>query len=302
MPAKYFKCPDDETVEIEKCLSYRGCRMQERCASLRYLNTVAFDREWRGITASAAGNGPQLIYLTKTCDYTVDPLSRVFAVLGTGTHGKLHTHAPLNVLSEERLKGGTPDCLEMDEYNDGSFILYDDKTWGSYRVMRALGMTIEKHEEPILENGNPVLLKSGPNKGKPKTKTISEVVINPEKADLRAAELQLNSYRIDFESIDFPISQMFLEIPVRDGGLAIAKTRHIERNLYKIPVKRLPDKEVRDYYADLNADIEVALAMGYARKCDDWESWDGRRCQDFCDVAPFCQYAKDIAQGKEGTE
>jgi hypothetical protein len=81
MPAKYFICPDGEQIEIEKCLSIGGCRMKERCATLPYLRLVGYDREWKGVTPSAAGNGARYLYLKATVDYAINPYDRVWAAL-----------------------------------------------------------------------------------------------------------------------------------------------------------------------------------------------------------------------------
>jgi len=289
MPAKFFRCPDGERILIDACLQFKGCRMNQRCASLRFLETIAFDRNWRGITASMAGDGPRQLYLKQHINYTISPQSRVFAVLGTGSHAKLHEWAPKNVLSEERLEGGTPDCLEQDEYEDGKYILYDDKTWGSYKVMKALGIVKEQKLHDILDDeGNPVRYKSGAKKGQKKKEKETIFTIKPETIDLRAQELQVNYYRTLFEDRNFPVSKMFLEVPVRDGGIAMAKSRGIDRNLYLIPIKRLPDEEVKTYYERLQEEYDTAIRRGYARKCNSWETWDGRRCEGYCEVKFAC--------------
>ena len=117
---KWFKCPDGQQIEITKCLSHKGCRMEQRCATLPYLRLVSFDREFRGVSPSSAGNGPRLIYLKATTDYAIAPSSRVWAALGTSTHEKLGIHRfTHNVLSEEKLSDnqmqGIADVLEEDE-------------------------------------------------------------------------------------------------------------------------------------------------------------------------------------------
>lgn len=117
MALKYFICPDGQQIETVKCLDFQGCRLEDRCAPLAYLRSIAFDREWRGITASMAGNGPRLIYLKRITDYAISPDSRAFAVLGIKSHAWLaREYVTNNVLAEERTKHGTPDCLEQDEY------------------------------------------------------------------------------------------------------------------------------------------------------------------------------------------
>ena len=86
MPAKWFKCPDDGIIEIQKCLSNNGCRMKSRCATRPFLRLIGFDRKWNGISPSSAGNGPRNIFLKATTDYVIDPNDRVWAAFGTSTH------------------------------------------------------------------------------------------------------------------------------------------------------------------------------------------------------------------------
>ena len=293
MSAKWFKCPDDKPIEIAQCLS--RCRMNTRCATQPFLRLIGYDREWRGVSPSAAGNGPRYLYLKAVTDFTVDPNDRVFAAIGTGTHEKLAirdiTH---NVLSEERLSDsemtGIADCLEEDDMIPGYYILYDYKTWGSYKVAKALGIVVKKTDEPILdEKGRSVILKSGKNKGQVKTKQKTEIITDTSKIDLRSEELQLNRYRIFFESYGFPLSAIFVQAIPRDGNTYIAKSRGIDRNLYMIHIRRLPDAEVLDFYRELSNEVDEAFETGYARMCNEWESWEGRRCDGYCEVSEQCK-------------
>lgn len=183
------------------------------------------------------------------------------------------------------------DVLEEDEWNPGQYILTDYKNYGSYKAAKAQGIVSEKIEETILgEDGKPVILKSGKNKGKPKTRQKNIITHDPSKADMRSEELQLNRYRILFESYGFPIKSIRLQVMVRDGGTYIAKNRGIERNLYIIPVKRLPNKEVLDFYRNLANEVQQGFADNYARLCNQWESWEGRRCEGgYCEVSEACK-------------
>jgi hypothetical protein len=283
----HFICPDNKKISIQDCLKTSGCRLNNRCASLRTLQLVGHDRKWR-LSPSCAGNGPRYEYLKATVDYAITPESMMFAILGTGAHAKLHQFDD-NVLSEQPLKDkemtGTSDALQIDEYNPGKYILVDEKTWGSFKVAKALG--IVKEEETVLDkDGKPVLLKSGKRIGQPKTHKVYR--IDPTKIDMRETELQLNRYRIFWEQLGYPISKMLIEAIVRDGGTASAYARKIDKRLYLIPVKRLNNDEVLGYYRKLNDEVVEAFRTGYARKCNNWESWDGKRCTSFCDVKDAC--------------
>ena len=295
MPAKYFICPDSKEIEISECLKPGGCRLNNRCATRPYLRLIGFDREWRGVSPSSAGNGPRLLYLKATTDYSIDPQDRVWAAFGTSTHETLGIHKYTNnVLSEEKLvddeMSGIADVLEDDETQKGHFVITDYKTWGSFKVAKSIGIISESVDEPIYgDDGEPVLLKSGKNKGEVKTKKKTTVTVDPSKADLLVEEYQLNRYRIFFEKYGFPISKIQIQTVSRDGGTYIAKSRGVDKNIYIIPINRLPDQQVLAFYHYLAKEVEDAFNTGYSRWCNTWESWDCRRCRGFCEVSEACQ-------------
>lgn len=296
MPGKFFRCPDNEIIEISKCLENNGCRMGERCATRPFLRLVGYDRKWTGVSPSSAGNGPRMLYLKAIVDYVVDPNDRVWAALGTSTHEKLAMHKYANnVLTETPLSDtemkGIADVLEEDENKPGYFVLSDYKTWGSFKVAKAKGIVSETVEETIIDaDGKPVILKSGVNKGQPKTRQKKVITQDPTKIDLQSEELQINRYRIFFESYGFPVSRMQIQVVSRDGGTYIAENRGITRNLYIIPIKRLLNKEVLEFYRTLAGEVTEAFSKGFIRKCNNWESWDRRRCENgYCEVVEACR-------------
>ena len=105
---------------------------------------------------------------------------------------------------------------------------------------------------------------------------------------MRGTELQINRYRILIESYGFPVSRLQVYAIVRDGGTFLARKRGIDNLTYLIPVRKLPDDEVLDYYFDLQQSVEKAFETGYAPKCDPWETWDGNRCDNYCPVREWC--------------
>lgn len=307
MSATHFKCPDGETILIADCLWMGGCRMPQRCATRPFLRLVGFDRKWGGVTPSAAGNGPRYLYLKATTDYTIDPTSRVWAAIGTGTHGKLSIHKyTKDVLSEERMTdeeiSGIPDVLEQDETKDGYFVLSDYKVFGSFKTAKVLGIKAETAEETMLgEDGKPILLKSGKNKGLPKTKQRRVITQDDKWIDIKSETLQLNRYRITFEGHGFPISRMQLQVMPRDGGTYVAQNRGIDKLLYLVPIKRLVNTDVMDYYRNLAAEVTEAFKTGYARKCNVWETWEGKRCEEkWCEVIGACREMSRKAGEKWG--
>lgn len=278
--------------------------MGTRCAMLPYLRAISQEREWRGLTPSRAGTGPRKIVLEQKTDFAIDPDKRAWAMFGIGVHGKLSMHKyTYNVLSEEPLEDekirGIPDVLEEDEYMDGRYVLTDLKTWGSFKVTKGLGIIkeIEYLRDP--QTGGLLYFKTGKRKGQPKTR--QKLVVDANKIDMRAEEFQLNCYRILFEKYGFPINKLWIMVICRDGGTQIAFSRGIMRNTYMIPVRRLPDKEVLDFYAKLRLEVEKGLENWpcHIRKCNAFESWDGRRCKpDLCEVWLACQKLDKRSEGK----
>lgn len=98
--------------------------MGRRCATLPYLRRVSEQREWKGVTPSMAGSGARMLYLKQTTDYTVDPMQRTFAVLGTDVHSTLaHERLTVNTIAEETFEsGGTADLLEEDESGEMFYV------------------------------------------------------------------------------------------------------------------------------------------------------------------------------------
>lgn len=169
MPLINFRCPDNELHPVAQCLEINGCRMKQRCAPLPYLRAAAFDRKYRGVTPSMAGNGPRYIMLKATTGYSVNPLDRVWAIFGISVHGKLSIHKYTHdVLSEEELEEGArrgiPDVLEQEEGNPDSHILSDYKCFGSFKVAKCLGI-LKETEQIVDAKGEPIRYKSGKKKG-----------------------------------------------------------------------------------------------------------------------------------------
>ena len=296
MPLVGFVCPDGVSIKIHDCLKWQGCRLKDRCCPMAVLRYIAIVRKYTKVTASMSGNGPRLIYLNEIEDWFVDPDRMMFAFGGTNMHLQLSDQEKRlldNILAEIKLKVGTSDVLEHDEFHPTDpadwFILYDYKSSGSYAVAKWAGIKVHKEDRPILDaDGNKVLLKSGPNKGKVKTKQHREIIEDFSQGDRRAVSLQVNRYRQGWALKGFNVSKMFVFAIPRDGGTYLAKQRGIERRYYKFPLEFIPDEEVDRYYDGLQRECDEAFETGYARRCVNWECWDGERCRNYCEVSVPC--------------
>lgn len=272
MPLVGLQCPKGGTVPLDPDLSHcRDCK--KRCLTLPTLHYIAkSERVWTGNPSTTQLlNGTRLEFLKITKDYTIDPRSRMFAIHGNLFHALMAKEAKeLGLPAEMALSPDGRDIFDVLEPNDGTWGLTDYKTWGSFRVARALG-----------------IVKSG--KGKDATFGFNSDVV-----DLWESELQLNNYRRKLAPYGYEVGNMQLQVAVRDGGLAMAKTRGIKELVYIIPIRRLDDNYVDGYFAGKANDLLQALKEYEAdpkylpQPCDLRECWDGARCRGWCDVAEFC--------------
>jgi len=269
MPPKWIVCPKTEIpIKINDCIS--NCT--DRCLTLPTIKAITEQRKWTGSPSTTQLlNGTMIEFLKITNDYIIDPQNRAFALLGTRHHQMLEVTAKeMNLPSEIALGPDGHDVFDLLEPENGSWTLTDYKTWGSYRMVRALG---------IVKNG----------KGKDTT-----FVIDPTTIDLRESELQLNNYRIMLEGHGLKVGKMQLQVTVRDGGLQIARTRGITKNIYLIPIKRLDNNEVYNYFEWKKEKLLSALSIyktdpDYVPEpCNDEECWNGVRCRGYCEVSQYC--------------
>ena len=166
----------------------------------------------------------------------------------------------------------------MDCYDANSMTLYDYKTAGSYKVMQALGIVMV--DVPTGE-----IYKTGEKKGQPKTRKEPQ----NGQPDMREWELQLNDYRIKLESQGFAVKDMYIEAIVRDGGTIAARSRGIIQKAYLIPVRRMPDEEVKTYFKIKADALQSALATEVIPPpCTDEECWERRKCKAYCTAWEHC--------------
>ena len=231
-------------------------------------------------------DGTMYQFLKLTQPYAVDPDSRMFAIFGTNIHHKLdETSKKLGLPSEIALSIDR-DIFDLLEPEEDGFVLTDNKTWGSYKVAKALGL-YEAGKKPD-PNGE-LYKKSGAwgKAGDPKLVTVWGR--DPNIVDLFESELQLNRYRTKLEKLGVNVLRMQLEVLVRDGGIQMAQSRGVERNSYLIPIKQLDDRDVMIYFQDKDIKLKMALADNkWNEPCNNRESWDGARCKGYCEVALYC--------------
>lgn len=286
MPAKWFICPDNERIEICQCLD-GGCRISGdlpggRCLSIRTLRAIADQRPWKGKPSTTQLiKGTREAYLELTTDYPIDPQGALFRVRGSRGHATLEKFVGPDELSELRLHGEHSSGM-FDLYDETTRTLYDDKFWGSYKIMRALGL--HQVDVPTGEFYK-TDCKSG-KKGDPKTR---KEWLPGGYRDCFDTAVQLNDYRIKLEALGFPVEQMVIEAIARDGNCWIAQKRGIQQNGVLIPINRISDHWVGMYMRKKAELLLRALELGKVPSvCKPRETWHGKKCERYCDVREMC--------------
>lgn len=288
---EWFICPDNQLITVKDCLQCKTkCRYGEVCLTQPTRMKIAEEREWTGEPSTTQLlNGTMLEFLKLTNPYAVDPDSRLFALLGTRHHEMLDDVAKLaGITSELAMTGEDRDIIDLLEVGeDGKWVLTDMKTWGSYKVQKALGLVeVGKKPDPT----GAIYKTSGKwgKAGSPKMVSVWQQM--PQEIDNKEAELQLNRYRVLIkDKYNIEVGRMYLQVTVRDGGIAMAQSRGIDRNGYMIPVRRLKDDDVRSYFSYKRKCLLLAIEQGvWSEPCNQEESWDGARCRGYCEVWNFC--------------
>ena len=286
MPLTWLRCPDGVVIPVEDCLS--NCRMDTVCMTAPTLHAITKERKWTGIPSTTQLlNGTMMEFLKITQPYVVDPQDRAFALLGSRHHQYLESIAKeLGLPSEQALGVDGKDIFDLLEPEGDSWVLTDYKTWGSYRVAKALGIVeVGKVPDP-----SGAVYKVSGKWGKAGTpKMIPRFEQLPEAVDLWETELQLNNYRVLLEGKGLTVGRMQIQVTVRDGGLAVARSRGVERNISLIPIRLLDNDAVKDYFTKKKDNLLAALEAGRCDEpCNERECWEGARCKGYCEVALYC--------------
>jgi hypothetical protein len=91
------------------------------------------------------------------------------------------------------------------------------------------------------------------------------------------------------EDTGIPIHDMKIHAIVRDGGLMTAKQRGVLRNTYLIPVERIDDNTIREYFDIKQDELQTAIKENYWHQpCSERETWSGVKCKSYCPVKSYC--------------
>ncbi|GAF95194.1 unnamed protein product, partial [marine sediment metagenome] len=270
-----FSCPDGDKIKFEDCL--KKCCMKNRCLSLPTLKKMSQQRIWEGVPSTTQLiNGIRYILLTTTKDFYQSPQDMAFALLGTKFHASLEDD---EFIMEKKCKSKNMTGT-FDFYSPETKTLWDYKTSGGYKVKKALGLISRKISDPSGERYKT----SGKGYKKGDIKKINEWYQNPNEIDAWEWELQLNRYRLWVEEAGYKVDSMKIEATIRDGGTIVATKYGLKNNIYIIPIKRLPDTYVLDFFNKKAKALKLATAIGWAETCNDRESWGGKRCEKYCSI------------------
>ena len=285
MGATQFICPSKERIGISECLS--ACPNAIRCMGKPTLEAVANSVQDRGLgeiySVTELISGTREVYLKKTTDYAVDPQDQIFAMHGTAVHSICEKHSSSFTLTEVRLSNDIY-TGQIDAYGDllgnGKKILLDYKVTSSFKAAMALGYY--KVDEPTGE-----FYKTGAKKGQEKTR---KVIKTGGVRHILEWAIQVNAYRMLLEEHNFKVDDMHIQMYVRDYSLRIAAERNVEKPIYLIKVNRISDHWLKRYFAIKKRRLEEAMGTGAIPAfCSKRESWNGRKCQDYCNVFEACK-------------
>jgi hypothetical protein len=89
--------------------------------------------------------------------------------------------------------------------------------------------------------------------------------------------------------LGFNITELFVQITVRDGNTSSARINKVTENIYFLPVQILSDDKVRSYFTLKKEALLKALESSTMPElCPREENWNFRRCKGYCSVAKYC--------------
>lgn len=260
MPAVSFKCSAG-TIPIKTCI--QACpNPAGRCLSLPTLIEVGWSREYRGSFSTTLLLMPtRQAYLTLTADYAIDPSESAFLLLGTKAHRRLEQVAK----KVKELQSEMPITGEVNSTLD----LLEPLPDGTYRLVdykTAGSFAIQK----MLDG------------------------------DFGTYAMQVNHYRLQAESVSFPVSQMFIQYIARDFTPRNNLPDVAKMALVKVPF--MDNAFVQGYFDNARECLEAAMASGELPPiCEDRWNSDGR-CKSYCSVNTVCPHGMKYIEAKAKRE
>jgi hypothetical protein len=285
MPLKGFKYPDGETVSLEDVREGK-VDIERMGIALPTLLYMSHQRDpYRKPSTTELLIGTCQAYLQRTEDYYIDPQENAFALAGTIHHSKLEDSASTDMEAELQLEHmGITGIVDL--YDVKNKILIDYKNTGSYKASKILGMQSYEGEHPT-----EVYKRSG-RWGKVGTpKKIKKFYTDPATADFGDWSWQINFYRLLLENGGYPVEKMYVQLTIRDGGVQIATSRGIDKNIYLVEVPYINDEVLKESFIEKRDSLLESLSEEKTPEmCTPEETWDGRKCESYCPVRTVCPY------------
>lgn len=292
MGVTQFICPNKDKMNIEQCLSL--CPHHIRCMGKPTLEAIAKSVKDRGLgrkySVTELIGGSRELYLKKMTDYAINPFDQIFAMHGSAVHSICESNSSSAVLTETRLSNALY-TGQIDAYGDllgnGKMVLLDYKVTSSYKAYLAMGYY--KVDEPTGD-----VYKSGVKKGMPKMRKVL-------KADgvrkILPWAIQVNAYRMLLEEHNFRVDEMYIQLYVRDYSLRISAERNINKPIYLLKVNKISDEYLKRYFGMKKAIMDSAMDSGVIPGlCRKSETWNGRKCENYCPVFEACKKASEEHQ------
>ena len=225
-------------------------------------------------------------YLKRTRDYYIDPQERAFSLAGTMHHAKLEQHTDENLLLEQKLEEFDITGI-ADLYDKKNKILLDYKNTGSYKCAQLLGMTYHKIPDPTGAR-----YKASGRWGKKGTpKMVKKWYRDEGLADYGDWGWQMNWYRYLLNLSGYEVENMYIQVTLRDGGLVASRDRGLDKHIYLIEIPKYDDEVLENKFFKSRDNLVYALETdNMPSKCTDEQTWNGRKCEMYCEVRHICPY------------
>ena len=284
MSVTHFKCPDGSTYPIKDCLAH--CPHKRRCMARPALMALADSIRDRGLTKFSTTEllkGTRELYLSRMYQYAIKPESLIAAFTGTGLH-KINEEAVQNeswVTVEQRLEDEITSG-QIDAYgyifSDDELAICDYKTTSGFKVMKALGvMSTDVETEQVY--------KTGPKRGQ--HKTVKKLTTDNAHLCLDWL-LQQNYYRMLLEEHGMKVDAMYIQAYIKDSPVRLPVG--YQHSQFVIKLGKISNHWLKEWFGRRKERIEEAIRNEeLPPKCSDKDTWNGTKCERFCDVAHLCR-------------
>jgi hypothetical protein len=293
VPAVGFKYPNGNTVSFDD-VREGNVDILEMGMSLPTLIEMSKERDPnRKPSTTELLTGTCESYLKRTKDYFVDPQDRAFSLAGTMHHSRLEKHEDDRHLLEQKLEEFNITGI-ADLYDKKTKMLLDYKNTGSYKCAQLLGMTYNLTPDP----SGAKYKSSGKWGRKGSPKMVKQWYRDEGLAEYGDWGWQLNWYRYLLTKSGYEVDNMYIQVTLRDGGLAVSRDRGLDKHIYLIEVPKYDDEVLENRFLTARDELTKALETGnLPQKCSSEQTWNGRKCQSYCDVRNLCPYNNGSVNG-----